>query len=108
MNVEHAGQHFELGDVEAGRGSDGGQDGLKLSGGAMDVNAGLFHGADHGVNLLFSCFFLHCDNHFAFPVSGVCGPAAWPGALSAKAAWAFLWEASSLRCNARITSMMRS
>ena len=122
VHVEHAGQHFELGQVEAGGGADAGQNGLHGAGGAMHVDAGLFHGVDDGIDLFFGCFLLHGDNHCFVPCLGRVGspatvfvagvtlrPRRGPAAqLADSTAWAFLSEANSFRCNARITSMMRS
>ena len=120
VNVEHAGQHFKLCEVEAGGGADAGENGLHGSGGAMHVDAHFFHGDDDGIDLFFGGFLLHCDNHCLFPVSdalgvprrsvaGFAASAAWPCSLPSDwAAWAFFSEANSFLCNARITSMMRS
>ena len=109
MHLEHARQNFKLAEVEAGGGSDRGQNGLHCAGGTVHVHTGFFHHFDDAVDLIFGSAFLHGDNHCLFPVSGVSAPAAWPGRRPSDwAAWAFLSLANSFLCRDRITSMMRS
>ena len=123
MHIEHARKQFKLRQVDAGGGANAGQNGLRRARGAVHIHSGFHHGVDDGIDLLFSGSLLHGYNHCLFPISGasdlVSAPVPWPGAASPPrprpvvgdpdvSAWAFLCDANSSRCKARITSMMRS
>src|ERR1700692_2516692 len=115
MNAQHAGQIFKPGEVDGSRWTDSGQYGLGCARGAVNADAGLHHHLNHEVNLLFGGLLLHGNNHFSFPVSGADpgSPATDPccSVGGAPVPWpmrAFLSEANSFLCSARITSMMRS
>src|SRR5208337_4019363 len=120
MDLENARQNLEFVEIESCRGANRGQNSLHSSSGPMDINASLFHRFDDGIDLFFGGSFLHGYDHCLFPVSGasdlVSAPVPWPGAKSPPApcadpdvcARAFLSDANSSLCRARITSMMRS
>ena len=124
VNVHHPGQELKFAQVEAGRGTHTGQDGLALAGGAVDLDPGFRHSVDDRVDLVFGRLFLHGYDHCFVPVSGAwvcCAPVPWPKSsrpasasgesdrpVEAAIAWACLSDANSFRCRARITSMIRS
>ena len=68
----------------------------------MDVEADFDHALDDGLDLFFGRAFLHCNNHVFFSCLS------WLGAPGMSGAAGCGREASSLRCSARMTSMMRS
>ena len=108
MDVEHTRQLVKLAEIHVGGGSHTGKNGLACARGSMNTDSGFHHGIDDGIDLLFGGFFLHRYDHCLFPVSGASdsawAPVPWPSAC----AWAFLSDANSFFCKARITSRMRS
>src|SRR5579862_144005 len=108
VHVKYTGQKLELSKLHIGCGTHARQNSLVGSRRAVNIHSCFHHGADHCVDLLFGGLLLHGDYHFPFPVSdagpGTGASAAWPGSL----ALAFLSDANSSLCRARITSMMRS
>ncbi len=118
MDIKHACEQFKLPQIQAGGGPNPGQNALGCPCGSMNVDSCFHHGIDHCVDLLFGGILLHRYDHCAFPVSGVFAPVPWPDESPPRPepvagdpdviAWAFLSDANSLLCRARITSMMRS
>ena len=107
--MQHARQKFKFAQVKVGGGSHAGQNGLRGAGGPMHTDSGFHHRVDHSIDLLFGGLLLHCNDHCLFPVSGASGlrhACAWR--RCAVLARAFLSDANSFLCKARITSMMRS
>ena len=104
QHVEYTRQHLEFAKVQSGGSPNGGQDRLGCAGCPMYVDARLLHHFDDGKYLFFGSFLLHRYDHCFFPVSGALAPLPWPGSTVR----AFLSDANSSLCRARITSMMRS
>ncbi len=118
VDPEYAGQHFKLAQVQAGCGAYSGKNRLGRAGGSMDVDPCFLHHVDDGIYLFFGGLLLHGYDHCFVPVSGASAPVPWPdGSLprlvsdagdADEAARAFLSDANSFLCKARITSIMRS
>ena len=97
-DFRNPGEHLEFLVVEGAGRADAGEDGLHGPGGAVHVEADFHHPLDDVLNLFFGRAVLHSNDHWSFPVCF-----AWASLAGTPGR-----EASSLRCSARITSMMRS
>ena len=104
-DLRHTGQQFEILVIELSGRAYTGQYGLDSSGSAVNIESDFDHPLDNSLYLVVGGSFLHCNNHGYFSC-----PArlerAW--LLSAPGVVELPWTASSSRCSARITSMMRS
>ena len=63
MNVLDSAQNLEIAGVKISARADRCLIALEFAGGAMDGKSHLHQVFDDHLNLLFSCGFLHCDNH---------------------------------------------
>jgi hypothetical protein len=57
--------YFDVADVEIHPRADRAQHGLELARAAMHLEAQLHQPLDHGLDLLFRCLLLHCDDHLS-------------------------------------------
>src|SRR6266702_3921191 len=107
MDIQHTWKHLKLAEIEGGGGAHAGKDALACTCGTVDVDSCFHHHIDHCIDLFFGGLLLHCYDHCFVPVSGASAPVSWP-CSSPWRAWAFLSDANSFLCRARITSMIRS
>jgi len=63
----HAREHLELCNLKLPRRAHAGQNGLRLAGGAVDVETELYHTLNHLLNLFIGCVVLHGDDHHCIP-----------------------------------------
>ena len=63
MRFLHARKNLDVAYIEVDTGADRAEHGLPCSGRAVDFKAQTHQVFDHLLNLVFTCGFLHCDDH---------------------------------------------